>query len=75
MDTTEANTLALNINTIWIIISTIITIVLFLIGKKLFSKKNTIKNTSNRKGRIKQGGESTNIIKNVTNDNGEIIQE
>jgi len=39
MNGTEANTQALMINTSWIIISTIVMIVLFFIGKRIIYKK------------------------------------
>lgn len=40
MTETEANTQALIINTVWIIISTIVVVVISFIGKKINSKKH-----------------------------------
>jgi len=78
MTPTEQNTLALTWNTYWIQISTIVTIIIFILGffwnKR--KKKNIIKNTNNDKGSITQiNKEQENIIYNVENKNGKIIQK
>jgi len=73
MTETEANTLALNANTIWIVVSIIVPIVLSLWGYKKYKIKNLIKHTINKNGEIAQG-EGENIIEDVDNTDGIIKQ-
>lgn len=75
MTDTEFNTLALNANTKWLIISTVIAIGIFIVGFFInkYRTKNIIKNSINRKGEISQAG-GDNLIDNVDNVEGKIIQ-
>ena len=73
MTETEANTIALHINTLWIIIGTIATIIVSLWGYKKYKTKNLIKRTINKNGEIAQG-EGKNIIEDVDNTDGIIRQ-
>jgi len=75
MPENDPNTLALTINTTWIIISTIVGIVIFIGGFFInkYRTKNVVKNSINRKGEIFQTG-GDNIIDNVDNEEGKIIQ-
>ena len=75
-DSTTLNTLALEHNTQWIIVSTLVAIVLFFItrwGYKKYQTKNIIKQVINKKGEISQG-EGENTIEDVDNTDGIIKQ-
>ena len=75
MTETEANTQAIMTNTEWIIISTIVAIVIFIVGFIINKNRatNVIKNSKNKKGKISQSS-GDNIIDNVDNEDGSIIQ-
>jgi len=76
MTETTLNTLALNTNTAWIIISVIVTIGLSIIGYLInrYRGRDIIKNTSNKRGKISQtNGDS--LVDNVDNEEGSIIQK
>ena len=67
MNSTDANTIALNLNTQWVIISVIIAVILFILGiiYKKSQGKNIVKNTINR-GKISQTG-GDNLVDDVDN--------
>jgi len=70
MNSTDANTFALNINSIIVLI----TIILAVWGYKKYQGKNVIKSTTNKGGEITQSNKD-NIIDDVDNKNGIIVQK
>lgn len=70
---TVANTTAININTAFIVISTVIVVALAIWGYKKYKGMNIIKKTINEFGEISQNGKD-NIIDDVDNTNGKISQ-
>ena len=74
MNPTDANTFALNVNSITVIIVSLITLILAVWGYKKYQGKNVIKSTTNKGGKITQSNKD-NIIDNVDNENGTITQK
>ncbi len=70
MNPTETNTLAIIINTIVVIVISLLGIW----GYKKYKGKNIVKDTTNIDGKITQNG-GDNIIDEVDNSNGTIIQK
>ncbi|MCW8895015.1 hypothetical protein [Sulfurimonas sp.] len=70
---TAANTIAVNVNTAFIVISTAIVFALAIWGYKKYKGMNIIKKTINEFGEISQNGKD-NIIDDVDNTNGKISQ-
>lgn len=73
MGSTDANTLALNFNTIVVLVGAIITIILAKWGYPKIRGLNIVKRVLNRRGKISQSSKD-NVIQDVDNDDGEIIQ-
>lgn len=73
MDSTDANTLALNFNTIVVLVGIVVTIILAAWGYPKIKRLNIIKRAFNRRGKISQSSKD-NVIQDVNNDDGEIIQ-
>lgn len=74
MNPTDANTFALNVNSITVIIVSLITLILAVWGYKKYQGKNVIKSTANKGGKITQSNKD-NIIDDVDNESGTIVQK
>jgi len=74
MNSTDANTFALNLNTVTVIVVAFLTLILAVWGYKKYQGKNVIKSTTNKGGKITQSNKD-NIIDDVNNENGTIIQK
>jgi len=70
---TVANTIAINVNTFFILLSIVVTVILAIWGYKKYKGMNVIKKTINKFGEISQNGKD-NIIDDVDNANGKISQ-
>ena len=74
MNPTDANTFALNLNTVTVIIVTLVSLILAVWGYKKYQGKNIIKSTVNKGGKITQSN-GDNIIDDVDNESGTIVQK